>query len=363
MERENYWSIMKGLGILAVILGHAGAPITKYIYMYHLALFFFISGFLYKEKYSANPFLYFGTRMKNLWWPMTKYGVIFALLHNIFLDLNVYTNQNIDGIMAINYANINGFIWMIKGVILMKEMELIGGAMWFIRPLLVSLIIFCAIRYIALHKIFKRAEIYVITLVLSCFLFANYLISNKMVLKYYSDIALLVLPIIYFGFLAKKYWASIRIRLDIGMLSLILLIFITNMSNTHIDLSQRRIINPIIFLLTSVLGIYINLVLAKQILKSQKISRIMVYIGERSFHIMALHFLMFKVVNFIYVKLYNMENFWIAKFPVLDSKWWVIYTLVGIFGSALFIDVVTYLRKRIYCVCNLDTIVKYIKVW
>jgi fucose 4-O-acetylase-like acetyltransferase len=346
MERNDYWSIMKGLGILAVVLGHTGAPITKYVYMYHLALFFFISGFLYNEKYSADPFLYFGTRMKKLWWPMTKYGVIFALLHNMFLDLNVYTNQNIEGIMVSNYANIHGFMWMIKSVILMKELELIGGAMWFIQPLLFSLLFFCAIRHTALQKKFKRAELYVIILIFICFVLASYLIFNKITLEYYLDIALLVLPIIYSGFLAKKYWSSVHIRLDIGLLCLILLVFITN-ENTHIDLSQRRIINPIIFLLTSVLGIYINLVLAKFILKSKKINRIMVYIGQRSFHIMALHFLMFKLVNFTYVKLYNMQKFWIAKFPVLDSKWWFIYTLVGIFGSTLFIDFVTNVKKRI----------------
>jgi fucose 4-O-acetylase-like acetyltransferase len=47
MHREQYWNIVKGLGMIAIVFWHAGSPVTPYVYMYHVALFFFVSGYLY----------------------------------------------------------------------------------------------------------------------------------------------------------------------------------------------------------------------------------------------------------------------------------------------------------------------------
>ncbi len=48
-KRENWIDIAKGIGIILVIIGHAGAPtkITKFIYGFHMPLFFLISGYLF----------------------------------------------------------------------------------------------------------------------------------------------------------------------------------------------------------------------------------------------------------------------------------------------------------------------------
>lgn len=47
--RIQWIDIAKGLGIILVIIGHSGAPdiIRKYIYGFHMPLFFIISGYLY----------------------------------------------------------------------------------------------------------------------------------------------------------------------------------------------------------------------------------------------------------------------------------------------------------------------------
>lgn len=51
--RIEWIDIVKGIGILCVILGHLSAPnqITRIlVYSFHMPLFFFISGYLYKSK-------------------------------------------------------------------------------------------------------------------------------------------------------------------------------------------------------------------------------------------------------------------------------------------------------------------------
>ena len=44
--RDKRIDIMKGIGILFVIMGHTSSPISGYIYTFHMGLFFFITGYL-----------------------------------------------------------------------------------------------------------------------------------------------------------------------------------------------------------------------------------------------------------------------------------------------------------------------------
>ena len=49
VDRE-YWNIVKGIGIILVVVGHLYWDFTQFIYLFHLPLFFFVSGYLYNEK-------------------------------------------------------------------------------------------------------------------------------------------------------------------------------------------------------------------------------------------------------------------------------------------------------------------------
>jgi fucose 4-O-acetylase-like acetyltransferase len=43
-KRIEWVDIYKGLAIILVLMGHADSPLNKYIYLFHMAAFFFISG-------------------------------------------------------------------------------------------------------------------------------------------------------------------------------------------------------------------------------------------------------------------------------------------------------------------------------
>ena len=49
-SRSPYWDIVKGIGIIAIVLGHSCYFAVGFVYLFHLALFFFVSGYLYSEK-------------------------------------------------------------------------------------------------------------------------------------------------------------------------------------------------------------------------------------------------------------------------------------------------------------------------
>lgn len=55
MQRENWIDWAKALGILLVVMGHsvyASKDVTSFIFVIHMPLFFFVSGYLFKTSRS-----------------------------------------------------------------------------------------------------------------------------------------------------------------------------------------------------------------------------------------------------------------------------------------------------------------------
>ena len=54
-DRLDYVDLFRGIGILLMIMGHVGfgAHFDKFIYAFHVPMFFVISGFLYSDKQIA----------------------------------------------------------------------------------------------------------------------------------------------------------------------------------------------------------------------------------------------------------------------------------------------------------------------
>ena len=54
--RSLYWDIVKGWGIIAIVLGHTGYFAGAFVYLFHLALFFFITIFIMKRNTGIRRF-------------------------------------------------------------------------------------------------------------------------------------------------------------------------------------------------------------------------------------------------------------------------------------------------------------------
>ena len=77
----------KGIAIILMCIGHAYCPdaLFYFIYMFHMAFFFMMSGYFFSDKNLDNPKAFIWKRITGLWVPFVKWGLIFVLLHNIFL--------------------------------------------------------------------------------------------------------------------------------------------------------------------------------------------------------------------------------------------------------------------------------------
>ena len=92
-QRDRTLDVLKGIGIILMVVGHSGSRLTSFIYLFHMALFFMASGYVWnddkvKDVSSLKKVLL--SRVRGLWLPYTVGNGIFTLLNNVFVWLGLY---------------------------------------------------------------------------------------------------------------------------------------------------------------------------------------------------------------------------------------------------------------------------------
>jgi len=325
MERENIQrnstiDTIKAIGIISIIIGHSVTrlPIThinigQFVYLFHITIFFFVAGFTYSEKYDNNLPLFFGRRFMGVYPKYICYNTLFVFLHNTLSRLSL--------ISAAPYTFSDLMIWLSAGFA-MHTNETMLGAFWFLPVLVVSCVLFALARSASVHVSFiikKRMSFHISMIVFIALYSAAGLYFNYMgrYLTYHIQTSFLAAPFIYIGFLVKQqYNRYIKYFCRLGyLISAALLYFVVAVFGFQIELSVNCIISPLLFYPVSLLGIYFCMALATTIQHHPRISKVMAYIGKNSFHYMALHFIMFKLVDLISVELFRSSPEVLSVFP------------------------------------------------
>lgn len=78
-QRDNTFDVMKGIGILAVVVGHSPIPklLESFIFVWHMPLFFLVSGYFYQPKPVQN---YVTKNVKQLILPYVATALVMILL-------------------------------------------------------------------------------------------------------------------------------------------------------------------------------------------------------------------------------------------------------------------------------------------
>ena len=145
-KRELTWDIAKGIGIISIVIRHI--TINKiahdFVYMYHLAIFYFLSAYFYNEnKYGDKPFEFFAQRLKTTWPKFVFFSIGLILCHNLFIKYHLY-NPNVE-----IYSKFDHIISPILNSMTLQTSEVFAGALWFVPTLLVSLGLFGGMIYIS----------------------------------------------------------------------------------------------------------------------------------------------------------------------------------------------------------------------
>lgn len=325
--KQPIYDIAKALGIIAVVLGHC-CPIRNvilFVYGYHLALFFFIGGATYnEEKYARKPFDFLSARVKTLWPGYFLYMTAFTLLHNLSVRLHLHPWDNL--------YTLGNFCKRVWNNFLFSGSELFGGALWYVPVLLISLLAFSAIMYFAARY---GGKYRVILVVVFCILggYAGIVFNlTKTHLLWHSHTSLLVLPILCAGYLFRHYklYDKHIFRWYIAIVCFAFFYYFAIIKVYRIELSAEMIGSKYLFYPISLAGIYFIFFVASVIGKIPVVKNIFQFIGQHSFDIMALHFLIIKAVDVIYGQLTNQLPATIPVFPKAYGQLWPIYLIASL---------------------------------
>lgn len=330
IKRNETISIVKALGIILMVVGHSGCPkaLSDYIYMFHMPLFFFCSGYFLKETDTIDKFQSFTKKkIKGLYIPYILWEVTFLLLHNFFYEINIYNGAyGFNGVISHEYK-LDDFIHKFVYIIFMNEGEQLLGGFWFLKSLFFSSI-FSGLFYLLNSHLKINDSMFMALLLIFTYVTKSYDIS----LPILGSISHILLCIIIMQ--VGKNWKKTenKDQYKLPMFIIMSIIVIIGSKYNVANILSCNITDIIPYLFFSTIGI-ISMFSLSYYLKKIRLKKILIYIGDNTMIILALHFLSFKIVNLIKIGIYNMQIEKLACFPVIKENndiTWILYSIIGI---------------------------------
>lgn len=335
-NRDKSIDIVKGIGIILMVVGHSGCPkwLHDFIYAFHMPLFFICSGYFYKPISTIEGlFTFWKKRFKGLYFPYIKWSILFLLLHNVFYRLNIYSDSYGYLGSASTLYTFNDILIRLKDILLCMESheELLGG-FWFLRVLLFSSIGFSIIDYMLCEWKIHSIKYLIVFCLLLLFTFIAWYVSmqfwvlDSLFLFFYGCLFFLL------GYLYRTYYSKLEVLENrwVNILCIILVIigaiFVKN------AMPAVNVPQIIPYLIVASAGSLIVFNIAR-LIEKKKAASILIYIGRHTMVILALHFLSFKLINLIKIYGYNLPIKMLSCFPVIEDYnkyYWIAYVLVGI---------------------------------
>ena len=164
VERYKVIDVIKGYGICLMVCGHSGAPFTNWIYLFHMALFFIASGYLWNERNAMTKrsiVQYVKRKAKSLWLPFVLINVFFTVTQSFFLNIGIYSTDAGASVLPVTPLNTSGTIRKVLGNIIFSGGSQLAGATWFLRSLFCITIVNAVMTYLLKNIITKKTYIFI----------------------------------------------------------------------------------------------------------------------------------------------------------------------------------------------------------
>jgi fucose 4-O-acetylase-like acetyltransferase len=342
--RDNTISICKGIGIILMVVGHAGSPsfIGRFIYCFHMPLFFIASGYFFSTKYLDDKFSFVKKRVKGLYIPFVKWGLIFLLLHNLLFNANIL-NASFGGSYLYSFNQI-----LDKGFHIITTMgsyePAILGTFWFLRSLFVASIVFCLLFYL-IDKLLHLKHVNTAIIICLMAFVAGFIMSFKRInLPYIPQGGIREIYGLFYigvGFLFRNSKMNSKLKYDnlILMFSFIIICLLSYFNPTSLSTYPKlklylgTFIPAIVgWIMTYKFSSWFDNVISENIIYVY-LKKSLLYLGEHTMPIIVFHFLSFKIVSLIKVTYYGYSPLMVGCHPVIsynNGTFWVYYSIVGL---------------------------------
>lgn len=357
-NRNTEIDIVRGLSILFVVALHISIPNvfwTNLLGSFHMVIFIFCSGYCFNNKHIAQKnaiWSMFIKKVKTLYLPFLLFNSVMILLNNLFIRLNIYTDEDIFIQADLGMANFYGLKWKINiyemlhqigGIILFGKYgeTQLGGATWFLRVLFIITMIFFLIEWLIIKAFKEKAAsigkwIHLSLGTILCIVgWKGHELGCSNTYQYLTCCSIYFVYVL--GYLVAKtdvlevLKSSIFCAIVMLAISMFVLTLITPEASIAINANSYASIQHLV--LCSIFGIIACFALASLVGKIRYLNKIFVVLGKNSLYIMMFHFLAFKIVTLAEVIYYREPYCFVASFPVLytEGVWRILYLFVGNF--------------------------------
>lgn len=288
-ERIKWVDIYKGIAILLVVIGHTDSPVGGYVYLFHVAAFFFISG------YTAN--LTKGSALRYTLHKFTSWMVPFftanillltlrALLHTFHIEKLFYADA---------YSSAAYWSALCQTLTSWKPLIDLAGITWFL-----TVLFFTAVMAKIMHDVYTRFPkpdwwlLGTAAAVLGC---AFWLYRRPVAWWANFDLSLHALFYFVAGYLFRKH-EVFQTKINpfyAAPMAVFFLFFYKNVHWAGVVWPMRAFGNPLNTLVASFAGIYLTYLLAAGLARLNAAASAFTYLGARTMAIMLYHFLAFRV--------------------------------------------------------------------
>jgi len=274
-----------------------------------IAVFFFMSGYCFKEKYLSDAKTFTQRRISGIYLPYLMWSLLFLLFHNVFYHLNIYSDEyGFHGRTSVLYTASDYLDKAVSVATKMQGHEQLLGAYWFLKSLFVGSFIFYAIAVLEARVcgtltsklcmgVGKGMLILLFMTVLLSFLDCRLPYFNIGSREFFAA------TIIYAGYLYKqRQWLWHR-RMAVNIIALIAMT-----AGSH-------------FWFTTMFSFEYWKVLPHTI-------------GDHTMAVLTWHFLSLKLVSLLLIAIYGLPIKQLSEFPVIETfahqGWWLLYFCVGV---------------------------------
>lgn len=345
LPNRQFWNIVKGIGIICVVLGHVATWSTRYLYLFHLPLFYFVSGYLFNEnKYGKNPLKNVVSKLKSTYLPYVIIYLVIVLLHNVLYNAGLLQR-------ATYLYTTKDFLYNIGLVFIGSANELMGATLWFLPSILVGSILLGFIVYFSrgvekiTGKIFLKI-LFQFIIVLPLTILGYMLLKNGIRLPANIEIVMTAMPFFWVGYLLRNYIGDIEKYL-FPVFGLVFVIVLVPISRIYwLDFAFGCVYPYMYFF--AFLGIYACLCLAKILNNIVCINKMIGYVGQESMIIMIFHFPILRIIDkLILTKVGDPTGELYDKIPVCFEDKWYMYFIIAFFGSLLIAWIWELIKKGI----------------
>lgn len=326
-KRNKDIDILKGIGIISVVIGHAlnteifksdfSETMRKFVYIYHLGIFFFCSGYLFKVSSVVSI-------VRKL---LKQYRFFVLVCLSSFLFLPLWEKYKL-----IEQESIMTLFKRLLSILMFRQEGYYVGAMWFV-PFLLNVILMYSVISLLLKNF---SDIYLQLTVLLLGVIAVILVEEKGIGFRYIYISLLMLPVLNAGRLYRCYEEKVEFHKYSCFVFACSILIINFFTKGEVELSKGEIYFGFGFYPMMALGICFCLSLKELIKKDSVIANFFAFLGLNSAVIMAYHFIAFKLFDVFISFLLNDSCDNIRFFPISYPNLRFLYIIVGVFIPLIF---------------------------